>query len=214
MLKTGQGARNGLYALHAIDNKIEDPNGRKTGPQKILDAAATAAAASGDIYLQALLRYDVNIANAIVSVVKRAQHHRHRDGHAPRPTARPDAGILGARVRHRQMAADVLATEQCHHLSSTTPRNPCRPSSGIWWSYRRRPKRRPGFQMWIQKHAQHRRQFGRPDRVLRPGKHHAVPAPHPRQTLGQGSNTWSPTRGTTCTALELTRPNATTACGS
>ena len=59
---------NGLYALHAIDNKVEDPNVEKRA-QKILDAAATAAAA-GDIYLQELMRYDVNISNAIVSVVR------------------------------------------------------------------------------------------------------------------------------------------------
>ena len=38
---------NGLYALHASDNKVEDPNVEKRA-QKILDAAATAAAA-GDI---------------------------------------------------------------------------------------------------------------------------------------------------------------------
>ena len=36
---------NGLYALHAIDNKVEDPNVEKRA-QKILDAAATAAAAA------------------------------------------------------------------------------------------------------------------------------------------------------------------------
>ena len=57
---------NGLYALHAIDNKIEDPNVEKRA-HKLLDTAARAAAA-GDIYLQELLRYDVNISNAIVSV--------------------------------------------------------------------------------------------------------------------------------------------------
>lgn len=59
---------NGLYALNAIDNKAEDPNAEKRG-RKILDAAASAAAA-GDVYLQALLRYDVNISNAIVSVAR------------------------------------------------------------------------------------------------------------------------------------------------
>ncbi len=57
---------NGLYALHAIDNQVEDPNADKRA-RKLLDTAATTAAAS-DIYLQELLRYDVNISNAIVSV--------------------------------------------------------------------------------------------------------------------------------------------------
>ena len=59
---------NGLYALHAIDNKAEDPNGEKRA-RKVLDSAATVAAA-GDQHLQQLLRYDVNISNAIVSVAR------------------------------------------------------------------------------------------------------------------------------------------------
>ncbi len=67
MLKRA-GEPNGLYALHAIDNKADDPNVEKRA-RKILDAAATAAAAA-DIYLQELLRYDVNITNAIVSVAR------------------------------------------------------------------------------------------------------------------------------------------------
>ena len=60
--------RNGLYALNAIDNKVEDPNLEIQG-RKLLDMAAQAAA-SADNYMQQLLRYDVNIANAIVSEVK------------------------------------------------------------------------------------------------------------------------------------------------
>ena len=58
---------NGFYALHAIDNKVED-SGLEKRARKILETA-TAAAAS-DIYLHELLRYDVNISNAIASVVK------------------------------------------------------------------------------------------------------------------------------------------------
>lgn len=60
--------RSGLYALNAIDNRVEDPNLEKRA-RKILETAANAAAAC-DVYLHGLLRYDVNIANAIVSVVK------------------------------------------------------------------------------------------------------------------------------------------------
>lgn len=67
MLKRA-GEPNGLYALHAVDNKADDPNVEKRA-RKILDAAATTAAASG-LYLQELLRYDVNITNAIVSVAR------------------------------------------------------------------------------------------------------------------------------------------------
>lgn len=59
---------NGFYALHAIDNKVED-SGLEKRARKILETAATAAAAS-DIYLHELLRYDVNISNAIASVAK------------------------------------------------------------------------------------------------------------------------------------------------
>ncbi|MEG2612998.1 MAG: cation:proton antiporter, partial [Alistipes sp.] len=60
-----------LYALHAVDNKVNDANVQKRA-RKILDAAATAAAAT-DTYMHTLLRYDVNNINAIVSVV-REQH--------------------------------------------------------------------------------------------------------------------------------------------
>ena len=58
----------GVYALYAINNKAEDSTMEKRG-QKVLDIAAKSAAA-GDIYLHPLLRYDVNISNAIVSVVR------------------------------------------------------------------------------------------------------------------------------------------------
>ena len=76
---------NGLYALHAIDNKVEDPNVEKRA-QKILDAAATAAAA-GDIYLQELMR------------------RAGTDGH-PR----------GVGSRHRQNGRRRAGTEQRHDL--------------------------------------------------------------------------------------------------
>lgn len=57
-----------LYALKAIDNKIDDPDVQKRA-QKLLDRAVTAAAAA-NIHLHRLLRYDVNAVNAIVSVVR------------------------------------------------------------------------------------------------------------------------------------------------
>ncbi len=92
---------NGLYALHAIDNRIEDPNVEKQG-RKMLDTAASAAAAGG-IYLQPLLRYDVNITNAIVSVVR----ERNISGivmglHQEQTPGTPMLGI-------GRMAVDVLA---------------------------------------------------------------------------------------------------------
>ncbi|HJA98207.1 MAG TPA: cation:proton antiporter [Candidatus Alistipes avicola] len=59
---------NEIYALHAIDNKAGDTGLEKRG-QKVLETAASIAAAS-DIYLHELLRYDVNISNAIASVAR------------------------------------------------------------------------------------------------------------------------------------------------
>ncbi|MEG1622149.1 MAG: cation:proton antiporter [Alistipes sp.] len=60
--------KNNLYALHAIDNKVEDSNVEKRA-RLLLTAAANTAAAT-DNYVHELLRYDVNIANAIISVIK------------------------------------------------------------------------------------------------------------------------------------------------
>ena len=57
-----------LYALNAVDNKIDDPEVQKRA-QKILDTTVSAAAAA-DVHMHRLLRYDVNIVNAIVSVVR------------------------------------------------------------------------------------------------------------------------------------------------
>lgn len=57
-----------LYALNAIDNRIDDPEVQKHS-QKLLDHAITAAAAA-NIHMHSLQRYDVNIVNAIVSVVR------------------------------------------------------------------------------------------------------------------------------------------------
>lgn len=57
-----------LYALNALDNKADTPDEQKRA-QKILDIAATTAAAT-DTHMHRLLRYDVNIVNAIVSVIR------------------------------------------------------------------------------------------------------------------------------------------------
>lgn len=64
---TKQKFRN-IYVLNAIDNRQEDPEVQKSA-QQLLDTAASAAAAAG-IHAQRLLRYDVNIVNAIVSIVR------------------------------------------------------------------------------------------------------------------------------------------------
>lgn len=60
--------RSGLYALHVVEEA--DPSGatEKSG-KKVLDKAIVTAAAT-DNYLHDLLRYDVNIVNGILNVVK------------------------------------------------------------------------------------------------------------------------------------------------
>ncbi len=57
-----------LYALNAIDHRLEDPDVQKKA-HRLLDTAVSAAAAAG-IHAHRLLRYDVNIVNAIVGVVR------------------------------------------------------------------------------------------------------------------------------------------------
>ena len=56
-----------LYALRALDNRLDDSDTQKDA-QKLLDRAVTAASAV-NIHIDSLLRYDVNEVNAIVSVV-------------------------------------------------------------------------------------------------------------------------------------------------
>lgn len=56
-----------LYALRALDNRLDDSDTQKDA-QKLLDRAVTAASAA-NIHIDSLLRYDVNEVNAIVSVV-------------------------------------------------------------------------------------------------------------------------------------------------
>jgi len=60
--------RRSLYALNVIDNRSDDPELKKRAQSLLETAVSTAAAA--DIHMHALLRYDVNIVNAIVSAVR------------------------------------------------------------------------------------------------------------------------------------------------
>ena len=144
---------NGLYALHAVDNQIEDPNVEKRA-QKILDAAATAAA-SGDIYLQELLRYDVNISNAIVSVVRErnitdivmGMHH----GAPAVPGIPAIPGIHGGTGPGiGKMAADVLARSNV----TTFIYHPAQPLTTIKRHLIVVPEKaeqEAGFQMWLRR---------------------------------------------------------------
>lgn len=60
--------RNGVYALNVINNQDSDPDADKKS-QKILDKAQKTAA-SADMQLCTLSRYDVNVPNAIMSVIR------------------------------------------------------------------------------------------------------------------------------------------------
>ncbi len=60
--------RRNLYALNAVDNKIDDPEVQKNA-QQLLDKTVSAGAAA-DVHIVPILRYDVNIVNAIVSIVR------------------------------------------------------------------------------------------------------------------------------------------------
>lgn len=60
--------RTGVYALNVINNQESDPSADGKS-HKILEKAQQTAA-SADIQLNTLLRYDVNVPNAIMSVIK------------------------------------------------------------------------------------------------------------------------------------------------
>ncbi len=87
-----------LYALNAIDNRIDDPEVQKRS-QKLLDQAVSAAAAA-NIHMHSLQRYDVNIVNAIVSIVRERNITdlvlgMHREANTPASGLSDDGGLLG-----------------------------------------------------------------------------------------------------------------------
>lgn len=60
--------RRGMFALHVLDNSRTDSGGDKQA-RKVLELAAVTVSAT-DNQLHELLRYDINVVNAIASVVK------------------------------------------------------------------------------------------------------------------------------------------------
>ena len=60
--------KNGLFALNVINNQASDDKAFKQS-KKVLNMAVTTASATDNV-LQDLLRYDLNVANAIISVNK------------------------------------------------------------------------------------------------------------------------------------------------
>ena len=144
---------NGLYALHAIDNRAEDPNSEKRG-LKVLDIAAKSAAA-GDMYLQQLMRYDVNISNAIISVARErnitdivmGMHQRN-----PAMTAIPAIpgipGTSGPGIG--RMVTDVLT----HSNITTFIYSPAQPITTVKRHLiviPERAEKEAGFQAWVRR---------------------------------------------------------------
>jgi len=143
---------NGLYALHAIDNKAEDPNIEKQA-RKVLDIAATTAAA-GDLYLQQLLRYDVNISNAIVSVVRERNitdivlgMHQRTPGMPAIPAIPGIPGGFGS--GHRPHGDRRTDAEQRHHLHIQPRAAAGHRQAPPDRRARKRPKKEAGFQAWV-----------------------------------------------------------------
>ena len=60
--------KNGLFALNVINKQASDDKAFKQS-KKVLNMAVTTASATDNV-LQDLLRYDLNVANAIISVIK------------------------------------------------------------------------------------------------------------------------------------------------
>lgn len=92
-----------LYALKAIDNQSSSPE-EVEAAEKMLETAAEASAAAG-IHMHRLLRYDVNIVNAIVSIVRERNitdlvlgMHQESD-HTPSPfNALGNTTVLGTTI--------------------------------------------------------------------------------------------------------------------
>ena len=156
---------NGLYALHAIDNRVDDPNMEKRA-RKLLDGAAKTAAA-GDLYLQQLLRYDVNIANAIVSTVRERNitdivlgMHQRTPGSTALPAIPGIPGIPGTSGPGiGKMVTDVLSQSNV----TTFIYSPAQPLSTIKRHLVIVPpgaEKEAGFQMWLQRIRQLARNTG------------------------------------------------------
>ncbi len=178
--------RNGLYALNAIDNKVEDPNLEKQG-RKLLDMAAQAAA-SADNYMQQLLRYDVNIANAIVSVVKErnisdivmGMHHDRTPG---------GSGI-------GRMAADLLGYSNVTTFFLPIPRTTAHHRQAAPGHRARKSRERGRVPALDAEITQPGREFECQDRLLRPGQHDATCGLR-AENARRKPNTWFPTAGMT-----------------
>ena len=57
-----------LYALNILDNKVSGDDQQLKKSRRLLENAALTAAAT-DTHLQELQRYDLNVTNAILSVI-------------------------------------------------------------------------------------------------------------------------------------------------
>lgn len=128
-----------LYALSALDNRAEDLDARKRATA-LLETAASAAAAT-DNYLHTLLRYDVNIVNAITGVVR---EHRITDLVMGMHQAKADPIWLGRTI-----------SELLHRCNVTTlvyqPRQPLQTLRRYVVIVPRRAEQEAGFQKWLRR---------------------------------------------------------------
>lgn len=128
-----------LYALRALDNRTEDLDARKRAAA-LLETAASAAAAT-DNYLHPLLRYDVNIVNAVMGVVR---EHRITDLVMGMHRAKAEPAGLGRTL-----------SELLHHCNVTTliyqPRQPLQTLRRHVVIVPRKAEQEAGFQGWLRR---------------------------------------------------------------
>lgn len=135
-----------LYALNAIDNRSRSDD-EAARADKMLDTAAEAAAAAG-LHLHRLLRYDVNIVNAIVSVVRERNitdlvlsMHEEQEGSSPF-NALGGQTVLGKTIPSVLMRSNVTT----YIYRAVQPLSTVRRHLVF---VPRRAEMEPGFETWV-----------------------------------------------------------------
>ena len=191
---------NGLYALHAVDNQIEDPKS-KNGPKKDPRCGGHGGCVGRHLFAGAAALRREHLQRHRQRG-PRTQHHRHRDGHAPRSARRPGhTRDSGHPRRHGpgigKMAADVLARSNV----TTFIYHPAQPLTTIKRHLIVVPEKAEtggGIPGQAAPHPLSGREFGRQDRGLRPGDDDGVPASGKAANARRTSISCRSNCGTTC----------------